>query len=58
MKLYHGSTVDVEKPDLQKCRLATDFGLGFYTTTSFEQLSFHSERALGNLKFNGIKLLG
>ena len=37
MKLYHGSTVGVEKPDLQKCRLATDFGLGFYTTTSFEQ---------------------
>jgi len=37
MKLYHGSIVGVEKPDLQKCRLATDFGQGFYTTTSFEQ---------------------
>jgi len=37
MKLYHGSTVGVEKPDLQKCRPATDFGKAFYTTTSFEQ---------------------
>jgi len=37
MKLYHGSTVGVEKPDLQKCRSATDFGQAFYTTTSFEQ---------------------
>ena len=37
MKLYHGSTVGVSMPDLQKCRLATDFGKGFYTTTSFVQ---------------------
>ncbi|GHT08843.1 hypothetical protein FACS189426_05480 [Bacteroidia bacterium] len=37
MKLYHGSTVSVETPDLQKCRPETDFGLAFYTTTSFEQ---------------------
>jgi ribosome-binding protein aMBF1 (putative translation factor) len=37
MKLYHGSTVEVEKPDLQKCRSATDFGRAFYTTTSVEQ---------------------
>jgi hypothetical protein len=37
MKLYHGSTVGVEKPDLQKCRPETDFGQAFYTTTSFEQ---------------------
>jgi len=37
MKLYHGSTVGVEKPDLQKSRTETDFGQAFYTTTSFEQ---------------------
>jgi len=37
MKLYHGSTVGVEKPDLQKCRAETDFGQAFYTTTSLEQ---------------------
>jgi hypothetical protein len=37
MKLYHGSTVGVEIPDLRKCRPATDFGQAFYTTTNFEQ---------------------
>src|SRR5215510_13882217 len=37
MILYHGSTVGVEKPDLLKCRRATDLGQGFYTTTSYEQ---------------------
>jgi len=37
MKLYHGSTTGVDKPDLQKCYLTTDFGRAFYTTTNFEQ---------------------
>ncbi|MDR1652100.1 MAG: DUF3990 domain-containing protein [Prevotellaceae bacterium] len=37
MKLYHGSTVGVETPDLQKCHPTTDFGQAFYTTTNFEQ---------------------
>ena len=37
MKLYHGSTVTVKQPNLQKGRKTTDFGKGFYTTTNFEQ---------------------
>jgi hypothetical protein len=37
MKLYHGSTVSVETPDLQQCRQETDFGQAFYTTTNLEQ---------------------
>jgi hypothetical protein len=37
MKLYHGSTIGVKTPDLQQCRLTTDFGRAFYTTTNFEQ---------------------
>lgn len=37
MKLYHGSTITVKHPNLQKGRKATDFGKGFYTTTNFEQ---------------------
>jgi DNA-directed RNA polymerase alpha subunit len=38
MKLYHGTvSPDVEQPDLAKCRQKTDFGKGFYTTTSLEQ---------------------
>ncbi len=37
MKLYHGSTVSVKRPSIQKGRKTTDFGKGFYTTTHFEQ---------------------
>lgn len=37
MKLYHGSTVTVKCPNIQKGRKTTDFGKGFYTTTDFEQ---------------------
>lgn len=37
MRLYHGSTVVVKRPNIQKGRKATDFGRGFYTTTNFEQ---------------------
>lgn len=37
MKLYHGSTVTVKRPNILKGRKATDFGKGFYTTTKFEQ---------------------
>lgn len=37
MKLYHGSTVIVKHPSVQKGRKATDFWKGFYTTTNLEQ---------------------
>ena len=37
MKLYHGSTVAVKRPNLSKGRGTTDFGKGFYTTTNFAQ---------------------
>lgn len=37
MRLFHGSTVTVKRPNIQKGRKATDFGKGFYTTTNFEQ---------------------
>lgn len=37
MKLYHGSTVIVKHPRVQKGRKATDFWKGFYTTTNLEQ---------------------
>ena len=33
MKLYHGSNVIIEKPDLLKGRKNIDFGQGFYLTT-------------------------
>lgn len=37
MRLYHGSTVAVKRPNLNRGRGTTDFGKGFYTTTSFAQ---------------------
>lgn len=37
MRLYHGSVVEVRKPNLRYCRKKTDFGEGFYTTTHKEQ---------------------
>lgn len=37
MLLYHGSTMAVRKPTMTRGRVKTDFGKGFYTTTSREQ---------------------
>ena len=37
MKIYHGSTVIVQTPEIRKSEVFLDFGDGFYTTTSYEQ---------------------
>lgn len=37
MILYHGSTDLVDKPEIRKGEVYLDFGIGFYTTTSYEQ---------------------
>ena len=37
MMLYHGSYLEVSKPDLKHSRSNVDFGLGFYTTPLYEQ---------------------
>ena len=37
MKLYHGSTMVVRKPNVKRGRTTTDFGQGFYLTTNLEQ---------------------
>ena len=37
MILYHGSTELVDKPEIRKGNVYLDFGVGSYTTTSFEQ---------------------
>ena len=70
MRLFHGSTVTVKRPNIQKGRKATDFGKGFYTTTNFEQAKKwallkknreQSEKAIvsvyeviGNIRFFGL----
>ena len=37
MILYHGSTDLVDKPKIRVGEVFLDFGVGFYTTTSYEQ---------------------
>ena len=37
MKLYHGSFIAVENPDLLHSRKNVDFGVGFYTTPLYDQ---------------------
>lgn len=37
MKLYHGSLVIVNRPEIRKSNRTLDYGTGFYTTTSFKQ---------------------
>lgn len=37
MILYHGSTELVDVPEIRKGDVYLDFGVGFYTTTSYEQ---------------------
>lgn len=37
MILYHGSTVLVDKPEIRIGEVYLDFGIGFYTTTSYDQ---------------------
>lgn len=37
MILYHGSYIEISKPDLEHSRKNVDFGAGFYTTPIREQ---------------------
>ena len=37
MKVYHGSSVLVDRPDVNHCRENAEFGRGFYVTPVFEQ---------------------
>ena len=37
MIIYHGSTVYVKKPKIIAGENFLDFGVGFYTTTSYQQ---------------------
>jgi hypothetical protein len=37
MELYHGSNVAIPEPEIRASSRRLDFGLGFYTTTSFDQ---------------------
>jgi hypothetical protein len=47
MKLYHGSNVVVDTPNLNFSRKELDFGVGFYTTTNYEQATLFSKKVVG-----------
>jgi len=46
MKLYHGSLTKVEKPQIILPTRTLDYGIGFYTTTAYEQAVKWVERKL------------
>lgn len=49
MTLYHGSYLEIAKPDLKHSRSNVDFGLGFYTTPLYDQ----AEKWCGKFKRRG-----
>lgn len=54
MVLYHGSYVEVQKPNLDKCALYKDFGKGFYLTTSEAQAINFAKLSTAKAKANKI----
>jgi hypothetical protein len=44
MKVYHGSYIEIDKIDYEKCRLYRDFGRGFYVTKIREQAEIWANR--------------
>ncbi len=44
MIVYHGSNIEVIKPDINHSRKAVDFGQGFYVTPIYEQARKWSEK--------------
>ncbi len=56
LKVYHGSYIVVDRPDLRKCRSGKDFGVGFYVTTDPEQARRFVKLSVGKARKNGILL--
>ena len=44
MILYHGSNIEIEEIDLNKCKKYKDFGQGFYCTSIKQQAKFMAVR--------------
>ena len=57
MILYHGSSLEVVKPDLSHSRANVDFGRGFYVTTVKEQAEKWAKRKAGFSKESGRAIL-
>ena len=52
MKVYHGNLYVLEKPDLKLLKSKTNFGKGFYTTTSYDQAVKWTEIKKSRIKDN------
>lgn len=61
MILYHGTTVNIDKIDLQKSKPNKDFGKGFYLSADKDQAmamaSYKSEQIGGTSVLNAYELL-
>ena len=40
MILYHGSTLEIRKPQILRTEIGRDFGFAFYTEVALETLAF------------------
>lgn len=56
MKVYHGSTVMVQEPNIDVLNFRTDFGKGFYTTSDYEQAKRWVRIKIGRLKDSNITI--
>ncbi|MDR3189395.1 MAG: DUF3990 domain-containing protein [Prevotellaceae bacterium] len=54
MKVYHGSYTEIDKIDIEKCRLYRDFGRGFYVTKILEQAEIWANRKGKERKTKGV----
>ena len=52
--LYHGSYVEVKRPNLKECKPRKDFGRGFYVTTSHQQAVKFSRASVKKAMANGL----
>lgn len=50
-KVYHGSVEEVAQPEIRRPNRSLDYGMGFYTTTSFDQAK---RLVLRRMKFGGV----
>ena len=58
MILYHGSFLEIVKPDLTHSRPNVDFGRGFYVTPLYEQLSLiHIQMCIRDRYYTGAQIL-
>ena len=54
MKLYHGSNMEIDKPDLSRSKPFKDFGQGFYLSPGYEQAHALAKQKTDQLQ-SGIK---